>query len=92
MVTSKTIRRNKKYVNKVEFNPSIPQRKISNTDKIRKVLSDGKPHTMKVIANVTKIKSYGNLYNIISNMIQEDELTKTKCIHCDSNLNLYTLK
>lgn len=64
--------------------------KISNTDKIRKVLSDG-AHSYTYIMEKTKMKSGGNLNQLLKNMIIEKEVKKTECDYCDSKQVLYKL-
>ncbi len=89
MVTYKTIRQNKKFIE----NPTntITIKPLTSKEKVEKFLSDGEWHSMKNIQLGTGISSSGNMYSVIYIQLKDDIEIST-CEHCDSQVKLYRLK
>jgi len=89
MVTYKTIRQNKTFIQNPEN--TITVKELSSKEKVQKFLGDGKWHSFKNIQLCTGIGSTGNMFNILHVRLKDDIEIGT-CDHCDSVTKLYRLK
>lgn len=96
MDISKIIRKNKNFVKPEDitsaWSRAVHVQPISNLDKVRQILSDGKWHSRKGLVRDTKMPSQGNMHSMILQLTNNDEIISGTCQHCDGAQILYRLK